>query len=110
VLDGGALVSQFWPASLPSRQTFPIRNVTTSGLSLRTVVVEAGETSGARLQARKCLEHGKQLFLLDRLVTGQDWARRYAERPGVVVSDVDEILVRVDGLLGSDEPVQLVFG
>ncbi len=111
VESGGALVSQFWPSSPPTKQAFPIRNVTTSGLSLGTVVVEAGETSGARQQARKCLEHGKQLFLLNQLVATQDWARRYADRPGVVVvNDVDEILTRIEGLLPTHEPVQLVLG
>lgn len=111
VAHGGALVSQFWPDQHPTRVTFPIRNVTTSGLSLGTVVVEAGETSGARQQARKCIEHGKQLFLLRRLVTHQDWARRYADRPGVVVvDDVAEVLARVEALLPTEDPVQLAFG
>jgi DNA processing protein len=106
----GALVSQFWPQGHPTAQTFPMRNVTTSGLSLGTVVVEAGETSGARQQARRCLEHGKQLFLLDRLVTHQEWARRYAERPGVVViRDVDEVLGRVETLSPRTDCVQLTF-
>jgi DNA processing protein len=106
----GALVSQFWPTAPPTRNSFPIRNVTTSGLSVGTVVIEAGETSGARQQARKCLEHAKQLFLTKDLVTHQAWARRYAERPGVVViGDVDEVLSRLDLLLPQPKPVQLTL-
>ena len=111
VASGGAVVSQFWPTAPPTRQTFLMRNVTTSGLSLGTVVVEAGDTSGARQQARKCLEHGKQLFLLDGLVMHQEWAERYAQRPGVaVVRDVEEVLDRLDSLAPSGQPVQLTLG
>lgn len=109
--SGGLLVSQFWPTQSPTRVSFPIRNVTTSGLSLGTVVIEAAETSGARQQARKCLEHGKQLFLLRSLVHTHEWARRYSERPGVVtVDDVGEVLARLDALVPRDLPVQLAFG
>lgn len=111
VAHGGTLISQFWPDQHPTRATFPIRNVTTSGLSLGTVVIEAGETSGARQQARKCIEHGKQLFLLRELVARQDWAHRYAELPGVaVVDDVTGVISRLEALLPAEEPVQLAFG
>jgi DNA processing protein len=64
-----------------------------SGMAMGTVVIEASATSGAKMQARLALEHGKRLFLLDSLVRSQDWARRYAERPGVsVVGKVDDVL------------------
>lgn len=96
----GALVSHFIPDAPPTRQTFPMRNVVTSALSLGTVVIEAGPTSGAKQQAERCLEHGKQLFLVDHLVMSQEWAKQAAARPGaVVVRSVDDILARVDALL-----------
>ena len=96
----GALVSHFIPDAPPTRQTFPMRNVVTSALSLGTVVVEAGPTSGAKQQAERCLEHGKQLFLVEHLVMTQDWAKQAAARPGaVVVRGVEDILRRVDALL-----------
>ncbi|HZU16234.1 MAG TPA: DNA processing protein DprA, partial [Candidatus Dormibacteraeota bacterium] len=51
------------------------------------------ETSGARMQARLAIEHGKQVFLLANLVTDRPWARRYLDRPGVTaVSEVDDII------------------
>lgn len=89
----GALVSQFWPTAPPTRVTFPMRNVVMSGLGIGTVVVEASGHSGAKMQARLCLEHGKRLFLVESLVMQEDWARRYGERPGAtVVRHVDDIL------------------
>jgi len=90
---GGAIVSQFWPQAPPRKANFPRRNVVMSGMSAGTVVVEAAATSGAKMQARLALEHGKHLFLPQPLVASQDWARRYAARPGVtVVGDLADIL------------------
>lgn len=76
---GGALLSQFFPRQPPTHWTFPKRNVVMSGLALATVVVEAAATSGARMQARVALQHGRTVFLLRSLVEAHEWARRYAE-------------------------------
>ncbi len=94
---GGAHVSQFLPGTNTSRWGFPVRNVTMSGLSLGTVVVEAGETSGARLQAEAAVAHGKRVFLLERLVTHRDWARQMAGSVNVTVArDADAILEEIE--------------
>ncbi|HEV8685691.1 MAG TPA: DNA-processing protein DprA [Gaiellaceae bacterium] len=93
VASRGALVSQFWPDAPPTRWSFPLRNVTMSGMAVGTVVVEASDTSGARNQARRALEHGKRLFLVESLVMQETWAQRYAERPSTtVVQSVDDVL------------------
>ncbi len=106
ILERGAHVSQFWPDAPPTRYSFPMRNVVSSGMALGTVVVEAHGRSGARMQARLCLEHGKRLFLVRSLVLHEEWARRYAERPGAtVVESVDDVAGILDELL--DPPVQL---
>lgn len=91
--NGGAIVSQFWPETPPQKINFPRRNMVMSGMAAGTVVVEAAATSGAKMQARLALEHGKRLFLPESLVADQDWASRYATRPGVtVVRDLNDIL------------------
>ncbi len=95
IAEQGALVSQFWPDQAPTRYTFPRRNVVTSGLSQGTVVIEASSTSGAKMQARLALEHGKQVFLLRALVTSQPWAEKYLARGAVEVADVEAILDRL---------------
>lgn len=92
----GALVSQFWPTRPPGKDTFPRRNVVTSGISQGTVVIEASSTSGAKMQARLAVEHGKKVFLLRSLVTSQPWASDYVERRGAIeVADVDEVVARL---------------
>ena len=92
----GIVVSQFWPTSGPARWTFPRRNVVMSGIAQGTVVIEAGSTSGAKMQARFALEHGKRVFLPASLVDSQPWAKKYAEQRGaVVVAEVADVLDRL---------------
>jgi DNA processing protein len=93
IAEHGAVVSQFWPDTHPTSYTFPRRNVVTSGMSQGTVVIEASATSGAKMQARLAIEHGKQVFLLHSLVTEREWARKYLQRPRVhEVHDVADIV------------------
>jgi DNA processing protein len=92
----GAVVSQFWPTRSPGRDTFPRRNVVTSGLSQGTVVIEASSTSGAKMQARLALEHGKKVFLVRSLVTEQSWAKTYVNKRGAIeIDDVDDVMRHV---------------
>jgi DNA processing protein len=84
-----------------------MRNVVMSGMAMGTVVIEASATSGSKMQARLALEHGKRLFLLESLVKSQEWAQRYAERPGViVVRDLDDVL---EVIVKSSLPEQLIL-
>jgi DNA processing protein len=103
IAEHGALLSQFWPGSPPRGTNFPLRNVVTSGMAVGTVVIEANATSGAKMQARLALEHGKRLFLIKSLVMHEEWAGKYAQRPGaLVVDDVDDVM----GVLESErQPV-----
>lgn len=75
----GALVSQFWPSAHALRHTFLQRNATMSGLGFATFVIEAGETSGARAQARLAMQHGRPVILTDRVVERTQWGRALAD-------------------------------
>lgn len=114
ITASGALVSQFWPTSSPSRYTFPRRNVVTSGISQGTVVIEATSTSGAKMQARLALDHGKKLFLIRSLVTSQPWARDYVARRGAIeVDDAKEVSAQLADpervLRAAEQPQQLTL-
>lgn len=96
--DEHAVVSQFWPGQEPRKWTFPQRNAVMSGFARATVVVEASHTSGAKMQARLALEHGRPVFLLRSLLE-HPWAQHYAERPGThVVESAEEVIDGVDRL------------
>ena len=95
----GLVLSQFWPDGAPSKKTFPMRNAVMSGYAAATVVVEAPWQSGARIQARLALQHGRPV-VMPRELLEHDWARDYAERPGVyVVESTDELLAVAEKLV-----------
>ena len=102
----GLLLSQFWPDAPPQKQNFLMRNATMSGYGLATVVVEAGEHSGARAQARMAVEHGRPVILTDLVVERNDWAQALVDRPGIhVASSLSSALDVVDQLIAERSAV-----
>ncbi|WP_409074228.1 DNA-processing protein DprA [Micromonospora chalcea] len=99
IVKDGLVLSQFWPEAPPGKHTFPMRNAVMSGYAAATVVVEAAYRSGARMQARLALQHGRPVVLADSLLQ-HDWAREYAKRPGVyVVSTANQLVATVDHIV-----------
>lgn len=82
----GALISQFWPDSPPTRNSFPARNAVMSGITLGSVIVEASEHSGTRIQARHALAQGRAVVLMPPALRCR-WAGELAEQPGVAVAE-----------------------
>jgi DNA processing protein len=88
------LVSQFHLGHPVTRASFPTRNYTMSGVSLATVVIEAGETSGALIQARQCMAQKRHLFILKNLLERSDlkWPRRFAAQGAFVINQVEDVM------------------
>jgi DNA processing protein len=94
----GAVLSQFWPGQEARQWTFPQRNAVMSGFARATAVIEASHTSGARMQARLALEHGRPVFLLESLMAHR-WAQTYRGYAGVyVVREGREIVEHLERL------------
>jgi len=97
IAASGLVLSQFWPDAPPQKHNFLMRNATMSGYGLATIVVEAGEHSGARAQARMAVEHGRPVILTDLVVESTAWGRSFVGRPGVTVaSSLDEVTATVE--------------
>lgn len=90
----GLVVSQFSPAIKTERWFFPLRNGVMSGISLATVVMEAGETSGALIQARIALKQSRLVLIpksaLD--IKTIDWPAKLVKKGATVVESPQEII------------------
>lgn len=71
---------------------FPERNITMAALSTATIIVEAGETSGTRTQAKACIDQHKQLIFLPSAVESASWAEGFLQKGAVVASTVTETI------------------
>lgn len=62
IMERGSVISEFPTAATPLPQNFPRRNRIIAGLSLATVLIEGGPTSGALITARLAAEEGRDVF------------------------------------------------
>lgn len=106
----GLVLSQFWPDAPPTKHTFPMRNTVMSGYGRATIVVQAGEHSGARIQARKAIAHGRPVILTDLVVAANKWARELVGQPGVHVADSTADAMRiVQSIVAEPDEIDALF-
>lgn len=80
---------------MQNRAFFRERNITMAALTRASIIVEAGEMSGARILARAAVEQGRPLFILDRCFRdpAARWPHAFVEQHGAVrVRDHAEVL------------------
>jgi DNA processing protein len=76
-----------------NRLFFPERNVTMSALTLGTVIIEAGETSGTLVQARAAIHQRRKLFILDSCFRNSNltWPSRFEKLGAIRVRDYEDV-------------------
>lgn len=90
IAENGLIISQFPLSVSVTPANFPIRNYTMSGISAATIIVEAGETSGALIQAQQCLDqnNGRKLFILKNvLATDLRWPQKFKKLGATIIDD-----------------------
>lgn len=82
-----------------NRLFFPERNITMSALSLGTIIIEAGETSGTLIQARAALAQERKLFILDNCFRNSQltWPLKYEKKGAIRVKEYSDIINVLNG-------------
>lgn len=102
IATGGAVITEFPMTFAPTRHSFPMRNRIISGLTLGTIVVEAGINSGSLITAAQALEQGKHLFAVpgEADAAGSNGCNELIRKGAVLVENFDHVLEEFEFLPG----------
>lgn len=95
ITKGGLLLCEFPLDAIADKYTFPARNRIIAGLSKGTVVLEAGEGSGALITADLALEYGREVFAVPGQIFDENMVGSHsyiAQGRAKLVSSATEIL------------------
>lgn len=99
IAETGAVISEFPMTTEPAAKHFPRRNRIISGMSQGTVVVEAGERSGALITAYMALEQGRDVFAVPGSVRSMKsrGTHKLIKEGAKLVERVEDILNEIPG-------------
>ena len=105
IVDQGAMATEFPPGTSARPDHFPRRNRIIAGLSLGTLVIEAGEKSGSLITARFAAEQGREVFAVPGSIHNP-----LAEGCHQLIADGARLVQRADDVVRVLAPAALELG
>lgn len=99
IVENGALVSEHPLGTRPDARNFPRRNRIMSGMTLGTLVIEAGKESGALITAGQALEENREVFAVPGNIfspTSKGVNSLIRKSEAKLVTNCEEILIELN--------------
>ena len=109
IKTGGAIITEYEPNEEPKSKNFPRRNRIVSGMSIGTLVVEAGYRSGATITGGLSLKQNKKVFGVPSNIENRYNAgtNMLINKGAKLVTTVEDILIEYDMFNKKDSIKQL---
>jgi DNA processing protein len=105
IVERGALVSEYPLGTRPEARNFPPRNRIISGLTLGTIVVEAGRSSGALITADFAVDQGREVFAIPGSIfnRGSQGTNELIQQGAKMVRSVADVLEELNLTMVSEQ-------